>query len=247
MIEKKNKIEISENRNYLNRFISSIVEKILTFDCSLNAFSSDQIGQFNAKASAKYGMSLVWGEIFDAPNKKELYLSSETKIISSVIVENANSNSPIEISENCMILFFFNLNSSNKKYGEISLQPRFSRSSTKCLLIEFFLKNENKILASTTNKLGQGIFAQSPCRLATLFFKSSANLSACSSVNLDFAIMSSNIENLNLLTNCSTTFPKAVSNSSLNSSGILTFIFISAININKSTRYLKLSEIIKKE
>src|SRR3989344_4783450 len=36
----------------------------LTFDCFLNAFSSDQIGQPKCKESAKYSISFGWGEIF---------------------------------------------------------------------------------------------------------------------------------------------------------------------------------------
>ena len=51
--------------NYSN-FAISCVEKILTFDCFLNAFSSDQIGQLNDKAKAKYGISFTWLVNFEA-------------------------------------------------------------------------------------------------------------------------------------------------------------------------------------
>ena len=62
-------------------FSSSEVLKIFTFDCILNAFSSDHIAQFKDNANAKYGSSFFsspCGEILLASDINFLYSFSET-------------------------------------------------------------------------------------------------------------------------------------------------------------------------
>ena len=44
-------------------FSSSKVSYTFTFDCLLNAFSSDQIAQFRDNANAKYSISFECGEM----------------------------------------------------------------------------------------------------------------------------------------------------------------------------------------
>src|SRR3989338_1072719 len=61
-------------------FSSSAVLSTFTLDCFLNAFSSDQIAQFSANASAKYGSSFVFfpcGDILLASDKNDSYISLE--------------------------------------------------------------------------------------------------------------------------------------------------------------------------
>ncbi len=254
---------------------SSSVENILTLDCCLNAFSSDQIGILCDSAKAKYGSSFIeslCGDNLLALNKNSLYSPSEISFTSSSITENVNSNSPAEISENLIILSLSNLNSSKTKYGEISLQPRFNNSlaivnqlsssvglldsgATKqrktllvccrCLLIESFLKNENNTLASAISSLGSDIFSYSPCLLATLFFNSSDSSWTCSSVNFDLDIISSNIENFTSLTNCLTNIANASFNFGSNSDGTSNFTIISSINGNTDRDYINVSPEIR--
>lgn len=238
--EMKNKERINFE-DYSFSFNNSKVENILISDCLLKADSSDQIGHLSsAKDKAKYGLSLGCGESLDALDKKPLNLSSGIKLISSSIKRTVSSNSPKEILDNCIILSLFTLNSCNMKCGETSSVSRFNNSSINLLLVESFLKNEKSMLASTINLEKCGIFYQ-PCFLTVLSFASDDNLFICSSVNLDFDMISSITENLTLLVNCSTTFSNAVSNFPASSGGTSTLILISAINGDNCLEYINFS------
>lgn len=238
------KVQMGNQESFLRKSFNSFVVKILISDCCLKAFSSDQIGHLsNARDDAKYGLSLVCGDNSDDLGRNFLNLFSESNLISSSIMRSVISNSPREILENCIILSFSALNSFRIKYGDISSEPLFNISSTNCLLVESFLKNEKRILASTTNVEGnEGIFYQ-PCFLAALFLVLEDKVVICSSVNSDLDIISSTIENLNLLTNCSTTFSSADSNLPDNSGGTSNLILISSINRFTQENYLNFSSI----
>src|SRR3989338_644406 len=54
--------KITENHTFPNSSTSSEVEYTLTFDCSLNDFSSDHTPQPNFNAKAKYSMSFECGD-----------------------------------------------------------------------------------------------------------------------------------------------------------------------------------------
>lgn len=224
----------------------SLVVYILISDCCLNAGSSDQIGVLlRINDNAKYGSSLVsspCGESLLASLRNSSYLSSDINSISSSIVERVNSNSPTEFLEKCIILSLSDLNSSKMKYGEISLQPQFNNSSTICLLVESFLKNENSILASTINSLGKTAILYQPHLLTALSFALDDNSSICSSLNSDLDMILSNIENLTLLTNCLTTILKADSNLLFNSAGTSNLITISSMKYYKNRNYINLLE-----
>ncbi len=221
---------------------NSFVENIFILDCSLNAFSSDQIGQLlSDNDSAKYGASLSWGDNFLASVKNSWYSSFNISSISSLSVERVNSNSPIETLENFSILSFSDLNSSKIKYGEINLQFLFNKSLVNCLLIESFLKNENNMLASTINSFWSNISTYNPCLFATRSLRFDANFSTCSSVNVDFDIISSNMENLTSLVSCLTNLASAIFNLGSNSEGTSSLTTISSIFLSGRTPYKKLS------
>ena len=239
--------ELSQ-KGYLVNLETSDVENILTFDCFLNAFSSDHIGELRDNASAKYGASLICGDNLIASDKNLSYSDLGTTLISSSNIRNNSENSDSLSPENFFIFSLSDNSSSITNSGETNSQSEINNPSTRCFLSESGLKNENKILASTTNFI-KGILNQSPCFFATLSFNSSASLDACSSVNLDFEEISPASENLTSLTNCLTILTRANSNSGFNSCGILTLITISdsVINGNSPKEYLKLSIEIKEE
>ena len=221
----------------------SLVEMICTFDCFLNAFSSDQIGQLLESAKAKYGSSFIeslWGDNLVASIRNCPYSFFGITSISFFKIDNVKIKSDIDIPVNFIILSFLEINSSSTNSGVIRLQSLFNNSSATFLLIESNLKNEKRMLASTINILGRVcIFSQSPCLFATLSLSSFASLSACSSVSWDFDIISFIIENSNLLINCLTTLDKASSNSLFNSIGISILIITSAMQKDSVKTYLK--------
>lgn len=226
-----------------SNFNKSLVENTLTLDCCLNSFSSDQIGELNANANAKYGLSLLCGDIFSALDRNPSYFNLGNVFISFFNSENINTNSNSLILANFITFSLSFSNSSKTKAGEISLQSWFNNSSITYLLTESNLKNENNILASIINNFGNDIF-QRLCLLATLCFNSFPSLSACFSVNLLLDRTSLAIENSRLLTNFLTTLSKADSNLSFSLAGILTLTTTSAIlspNEYNKSEYLKLS------
>ena len=224
---------------------NSFVENTLTLVCVLNASSSDQIGHLCESAKAKYGSSFVsssCGDILLASDKNFSYSNLSNVSISPFNADNANVNSDSDTFENFIIFSLLDCISSKTKSGEINLQPLFFNSSTICLLTESRLKMENNTLASTTIVFGSNSIVQSPCLFATLFFNSSDNSSACSSLNLDFDMISSNIANLTLLTNCVTTLSKADSNLLFNSVGMSNLITNSVIREDIINKYINVSD-----
>ena len=227
----------------LNNFNKSFVDKILILSCLRNAFSSDQIGQFEKSASAKYGESFLelCGEILSASDKNEKYSELLTEIISDDNSEYRKSNSDLSIPENFNILDFEFINSSKTNLGEINSQSEFSNSSIKYLLNDLCWKNENKIFASMTNFFGIDSIFQSPCFSATCSFSSDASSDICSSVNLLLDNKLSAKENCILLVNCLTTLVNADLNSSLSSEGTSILTTISSMIENNYKEYLNFS------
>jgi len=139
-------------QNYLSRSNNSLVERTLTRDCCLNPDSSDQIGELNTNANAKYGSSLVCplcGEILFASAKNPAYTFFENNSIFLSSKDNKNTNERLSILPYFIILSLSDINSTKANSGEINLQPEFDNSSMIFLLTESLLKNENKIQAST--------------------------------------------------------------------------------------------------
>lgn len=193
----------SSEINLFSNLSNWFVVNISIDDCSLNAVSSDQIGNLDDKASAKYGSSLgdLCGEILLACDKNSLYVSSDNISKSLFNSKNISLNSDSDIFAKCIILDLLLNSSSNTNFGEIKVHPMLSNSFNTSLLAEDLLKNENNIEASTINS-GGSIF-YNPCLLATFSFNSSASLDANSSVILLSFNISSNLANLFLLSNLS--------------------------------------------
>ena len=146
------KIVNIRDKNHLTNFNNSSVENIFILDWFLKAFSSDHIGQlFNDNEIAKYSISFLCG----AKDKDSFIYSS--KFLSGNIInllrsdDISMSNSEGDISEYLTILSLLFSNSENVIYGTFIPALFLSNFSNKSLLVESFLKNENKIFASTTN------------------------------------------------------------------------------------------------
>lgn len=192
--------------NYFNpnSLINSKVEYTFTLDCCLNAFSSDHIGQFNAKARAKYGLSLglslPCGDILLASGKNTLYVSSENDSTFISSNEKIKENARLSILPNFFILSLLFDNSSKTYFGEINAHPKLDNFSITLLLSEFVLKKENSMEASTINILGNfaGISVYNPCLFATLSLSSEPHFRANSSVILLSFNNSSATLNINL-------------------------------------------------
>ncbi|MCX6665082.1 MAG: DUF2341 domain-containing protein, partial [Euryarchaeota archaeon] len=219
---------------------TSIVDNIGTLFCSLNATSSDHIGQWYDNANAKYGSSFVsapCGESACAFDNNALYSSLGIVRISCLSNESKKLNSgSVRFFEYLKIFPFISVSSFNTKSGDISMQSQLSNSSMRYFRAESGLKKEKSIFASTTRRFGSML--QSPCRFATLRFNSSASLSACSSDNFDLEHMSSAMENSSRRTNSLTTFASAGSNRSFNVDGMWTFTTTSAIHKREYQDYL---------
>ena len=227
---------------------NSLVENTLTLDCSLNAFSSDQIGILRDSAKAKYGSSLFsfpCGDILAASCKKSLYSDSGNCLICLSNNLNKYKNSNSSMAENFFILSLSDNNSSNTYFGEKNLQSCFNSSLNICLLVESILKNENNVLASGINSLSNSIFDYKPCRLATFFFNSSVSCLTCSSVNFDLDSIASAMANSMSITRFLNAFSSAVLNSSLNSAGMSNLIDSSAILLDNDGTYINISEKFK--
>ena len=235
---------ISSDSDLASGSNNSLVENTLTLDCSINAFSSDQIGILRDSAKAKYGSSLessLCGDILAASCKNSLYSDSGNCLICLSNNLNRYKNSNSSMAENFFILSLSDNSSSNTYFGEKSLQSCFNSSLNTFLLVESILKNENSVLASGINSLGNSIFDYRPCRLATLFFNSSASCLTCFSVNFDLDSIASAIANSTSITRFLNALSSAVLNSSLNSAGTSNLIVSSAILDGKDDYYIKIS------
>ena len=190
--------------------IKSEVENTFTFDCFLNAFSSDQIGALKDRAKAKYGSSL-WtslpcGDIFSASDRDSSYFSAGyISIIFLSKSENKNINASSLILAKFLIRSLSSINSSKAKSGVINSQPIRGNLLIKRLLADFSLKKENRILALTTKIEGSLAFicAHKPCLLATRSLSSSPSFKAISSVSLLSFSNSSASLNISSSDNCS--------------------------------------------
>ena len=198
-IDKYNKryLNFVEELNYNLSSLSNFdVENILILDCFLNASSFDQIGQFNFNASAKYGLSFACGDNSFALDSNSLYDCEDIIVINSFNLSIINS---ISLGFNLEYLTrsgMFCFNSSKTYFGENNSNLRCSEF----IIVNrtgFSLKNENKILASSTN------FIYHPsclCLFQTLSFSSLPNFKQSSSVSSDFSnILSKSLSNRALL------------------------------------------------
>src|SRR3989344_8540439 len=105
---------------YKSIFAKSLLEKTITFCCNLNASSSDQMGEFKAKARAKYGSSLVFflcGDILFASNKKSKYIFLEMVSIFELSSDNKKEKANSFISEYFFIFSLLFNNSSKENSG----------------------------------------------------------------------------------------------------------------------------------
>src|SRR3989338_2584103 len=135
-------------QNTLNR---SDVEYTTTLDWFLNAFSSDQMGEFSSKASAKYGLSFSWGDNFEASLSKCSHDDFENCSITFSNNENKYANVTSLIRENFMMRCLSESNSLNANEGVKSFTPLINNNSISFRLSDLYLKKENSTLASTTS------------------------------------------------------------------------------------------------
>src|SRR3989338_967308 len=248
IIEKNN---IEEQTHFFNptSLSSSEVEYTLTFDCFLNDFSSDHIGQFKCNANAKYRTSFMCGaNSFDwVINWLYCNFSIDSINFSRREKNIINSNSPI-----LEYFFIFSLsfsNSSKAKSGDTNLYPSFEQFFITFLLDDSGLKKENKIFASITKNI-----YINPCLFATLSFSSSPSFNAnLSVISLFFSTLSAYLNSNASVDFSLNAFDTISFNSSLpitftsisNSLGISTFnsaILYSPYYLNK-TIYLNLAEL----
>ena len=188
---------------------SSLVEYTLIRNWFLNAFSLDQMGESNLNANAKYGTSFGWGASSLASDKYSSYSDSVYVLINESIADNAKANPLSSIFEKCLILSLSVSSSSMQKAGVINLYPHLVAFTTKDLVNEALLKNENNMLASTTKTI-----YINPCLLATRLLRSSPNLSANSSVISLFSRSLSNICSNRSFQSASFIAPSAISDNS---------------------------------
>src|SRR3989338_1275546 len=184
-------------QNTLNR---SDVEYTTTFDCSLNAFSSDQIDEFNSNASAKYGLSFSCGDNFEASLSKCSHDVLGNCSITLSNNENKYANVTSLIRENFMMRCLSESNSLNANEGVKSFTSLMNNNSISFRLSELYLKKENSTLASTTSI--DGIKDYHPFTSA-LSLSSLPHFIASLSVTLEFLSNSSATLNINLSDNLS--------------------------------------------
>lgn len=161
---------------------SFLVSITSTLDCCcFNGLSSDQIGQLNFSASAKYSASSGSGEIF-TPSLIHLDFSTENTVICSLTAENSRFNSHLDnllfsdISSQCLPIsnkiMSGDIISSSPEKNSLCLEP-------------FAIKSDMIMLASTTTFTQTTPIDLSCLYLPFLIFlpSSIANLSASSSDN----------------------------------------------------------------
>lgn len=219
------------NYGIYSNFTISSVEKILTLDCFLNAFSSDQIAHFNFSASAKYEISFACGAKSLAPERKDSY--SDLEIIFILFNRNSVTKSSSEAFnlENFSNLSLLLLTSSNKYCGERNSNPLSDNKPNKSKVKLLLINAENKTFASTIK-----IIYNNPCLLAMPNLTSSASFFACFSVNSLLETISLATENFSLSTSSLTTLSRALLNliSKLcgTSNLTITSAILSPLNIN---------------
>src|SRR3989344_8595506 len=143
-------MEVAVQTN-LNR---SDVEYTTTFDCFLNAFSSDHRGEFNSNPSAKYGLSFSCGDNFEASLSKCSQDDFGNCSITFSNNENKYANVTSLIRENFMMRCLSESNSLNANEGVKSFTSLMNNNSISLRLSDLCLKKENSMLASTTSKDG---------------------------------------------------------------------------------------------
>ena len=229
-----------------NNFLRSDVETTLTLPCCLCLFSSDHNSNSpEDKVKARYGASLgCSGNISKASGRNLEYLDSG---IISIFLNNSfiTKSSPALLSPE----YFNNLSSRflisfDTNSGEYSLIPALDNFFIKRNMNPLLIIAWNNMFASTINIILEA--QEMPCLLATADFSSSANLNACSFVNLLLDTILSANENSTSSMNSFTTLFKAASKSSFNSGEISTLNFSSAILTSpieyNENEYLKLSQ-----
>ncbi len=264
-----------ENRKYLNISTKSqrpnlstrsLVLYTSTSDCFMNFFSPDQIGQFNLSANAKYGTSLLCGEIsFALENfsEKDFAEMRSIRIFSNSMNKlNSVSENPESILNLCT---FFSLSSSSNNLAgayNFTLSENNISSFFVCIPLPLAIIAENSSLASGINSI---ILTPFHYNSGNSFFRSSyisssisdAKAFASSSVNLDLADKASNTVLCNSfdLDRCiSNAFAMIISLasfdnseydfsiSSFNSDGTSNLITISSIKNSRNTIYLNVSD-----
>ena len=155
-LEDGSNLKVSEkHRVYssLNNLSSMFVVNISTFDCLLNASSSDQIGALTTSARAKYAASSLCGEISSASCTNPQYLPASNVSILLSSSESKKEKARPSIFAYLLMRSCLLDNSSNKYDGTNNRQPLRDRDSKILLLSESFLKNENNIDASTKRRI----------------------------------------------------------------------------------------------
>ncbi|MEK6933566.1 MAG: hypothetical protein AABW75_01680 [Nanoarchaeota archaeon] len=239
-----------------NNLINSSVENIFILDCSLNAFSSDQMAQFKERANAKYGSSFLESSCGDnecASDKYLIYSSFENESIFDSIIERRKANICSLILPYFKTLSLSDINSSKAYLGTTKRVPLCGNSSIILLLSEPILKNEKRIEASTTSVKGSLFIitaSYKSCLLATLSFSSEPNCDANSSVILEFFNNSSATLNISfsasrslsaLETKATTSSLVNSLNPNFNSSGIFILMNVSSIRNDNIDEYINFS------
>lgn len=232
-----------------NKSISSSVLSILTLDCDLNAFSSDQIAALKANDNAKYCTSLSCGDNFSASSA---YLLNSLNGINSISLF-TNLNTFPSSSRGRLLLSIISSRclptSKNRNSGDIksnSFTTLFNKNTAKALLFEN--NAENTLLASTTKYIKNQLLSEclNLCDNDLSTFSDSSKTSFSVSLLLETMPFNSSSLSSFCLINFLTTNGQFTLNSSiscLSSSGISTFssaIFLSQIG-KEHYSYLNLS------
>jgi len=130
-------------------FISSLVENTLIADCFFNLVSLDQIGQLSFNARAKKSISSGSGQILFAFGKNLEYSLRGTILTKIVNSSNTFLKVSSEIPAFLQISCLYFRSSSIQKEG--ANNSKISNLDIRFLVVESFLKNENKMLVSITN------------------------------------------------------------------------------------------------
>jgi hypothetical protein len=130
-------------------FINSLVENTLITDCFFNLASLDQIGQLSFNARAKKSISSGSGQILFAFDKNLEYSLRGTILTKIVNSSNTFLKVSSEIPAFLRISCLYFRSSSIQKEG--ANNSKISNLDIRFLVVESFLKNENKMLVSITN------------------------------------------------------------------------------------------------
>ncbi|MFH1641354.1 MAG: LamG-like jellyroll fold domain-containing protein, partial [Nanoarchaeota archaeon] len=165
----------------------SSVLKTLTEDWLLNPGSLDQIAAFRDNASANGGMSLSCINL-SACDSNDLYFSGEkvdTYSLNSLIADSTCSVFNFEYFNKSDLLFL----NSCRLYAAVDNSNPNDLEFTMINLTGLSLKNENKMLVSTTNRIYQ---PSALCLFQTRSLSLSPSFRQSSSVNSEFSSILSN-------------------------------------------------------